>query len=201
MQTDPQPYPLSQATDPVADQQVYTANWFLGYPGNSGGPFYVQFNGYYYPAGVYLGTLYNGIVPYASAVRAIDSDVVNLITLAATQGDSGTNNSGGVITLVVNQPLSTANPAYVMVQLGPPAAIAGRSGMAAEHRSSQHLPQRDKLRRYGHDHQRHPGVQVNQRLEPANQSDSQFDPGPASRWCPMPCTRSSHQLQRRRSWS
>jgi hypothetical protein len=126
--TDPQPYPLSQATDPVADQQVYTANWFLGYPGNSGGPFYVQFNGYYYPAGVYLGTLYNGIVPYASAVRAIDSDVVNLITLAATQGDSGTNNSGGVITLVVNQPLSTANPAYVMVQLGPPAAIAAGAG-------------------------------------------------------------------------
>jgi hypothetical protein len=126
--TDPQPYPLSQATDPVADQQVYTANWFLSYPGNSGGPFYVQFNGYYYPAGVYLGTLYNGIVPYASAVRAIDSDVVNLITLAATQGDSGTNNSGGVITLVVNQPLSTANPAYVMVQLGPPAAIQAGAG-------------------------------------------------------------------------
>jgi hypothetical protein len=127
-QTEPQPYPLSQATDPVADQQVYTADWFLSYPGNSGGPFYVQFNGYYYPAGVYLGTLYNGIVPYASAVRAIDSNVVDLITLAATQGDTGTNNSGGVITLVVNQPLSTANPAYVMVRLGPPAAIQAGAG-------------------------------------------------------------------------
>jgi len=53
---------------------------------------------------------------------------VELITLAATQGDTGTNNSGGVITLVVNQPLSTANPAYVMVQLGPPAAIQAGAG-------------------------------------------------------------------------
>jgi hypothetical protein len=33
----PQPYPLTLATDPVADQQVYTATWFLSYPGNSGG--------------------------------------------------------------------------------------------------------------------------------------------------------------------
>src|SRR5205814_10243078 len=52
-QTDPQPYPLSLATDPLANQQVYSASWFLSYPGNSGGPLYVQFNGYYYPAAVY----------------------------------------------------------------------------------------------------------------------------------------------------
>ncbi len=57
-QTDPQPYPLSLATDPVpGQQQVYLAPWFLSYPGNSGGPLYVQLNGYYYPAAVYLGTL------------------------------------------------------------------------------------------------------------------------------------------------
>ena len=42
-QIGPQPYPLSLATDPVADQQVYTAPWFLSYPGNSGGPLYVQY--------------------------------------------------------------------------------------------------------------------------------------------------------------
>src|SRR5207249_9360142 len=60
-QTDPQPYPLSLAPDQVNEQEeVYLAPWFLGYPGDSGGPLYVQFNGYYYPAGVYLGTLYNG---------------------------------------------------------------------------------------------------------------------------------------------
>ena len=36
--TAPQPYALVLATDPVGDQMVYTAPWFLGYPGNSGGP-------------------------------------------------------------------------------------------------------------------------------------------------------------------
>ena len=119
-QTQPQPYPLTLATDPVANQQVYTATWFLSYPGNSGGPVYVQYNGYYYPAGVYLGTLYNGVTPYASAVRAIDSDVVNLITNAANPSDTGTNSrvviqslGGGVITIIPNQAISTNNQGYV----------------------------------------------------------------------------------------
>lgn len=128
-QTDPQPYPLSPSTDPVADQQVYTAPWFLSYPGNSGGPLYVQFNGYYYPAGVYLGTLYNGVVPSASAIRAIDSDVVNLITLAQTQGDNGTNHTGGgVITIIPNTAVNAAHPGYIQWRLGPPAALLAGAG-------------------------------------------------------------------------
>jgi sugar lactone lactonase YvrE len=118
----PQPYPLSVAPDPVNDQQVYTASWFLSYPGNSGGPLYVQLNGYFYPAGVYLGTLFNGIVPYASAVRAIDSNVVSLITMAAALGDSGTNFSG-VITIIPSRNTSRSNPGYLILQLGPPAAV------------------------------------------------------------------------------
>jgi hypothetical protein len=123
-QAGPQPYALSLATDPVANQQVYTASWFLSYPGNSGGPLYVQFNGYYYPAGVYLGTLYNGVQPYASAVRAIDGDVVNLITNAAILGDFGTNNTGGgVITIIPDQNISPSNKGYVELQLAPPAAV------------------------------------------------------------------------------
>ncbi len=122
-QIGPQPYPLSLATDPVADQQVYTAPWFLSYPGNSGGPLYVQYNGYYYPAGVYLGTLYNGIVPYASLVRGIDSNVVNMITWAQTLGDTGTNGTGGgVITITAGA--GSGLPAYVQVPIGPPEAVA-----------------------------------------------------------------------------
>src|SRR6185295_18687718 len=36
--TDPQPYALSLASDPVSGQQeVYVAPWLLSYPGNSGG--------------------------------------------------------------------------------------------------------------------------------------------------------------------
>ena len=128
-QTSPQPYPLNLAPDSVSGQQeVYTASWFLSYPGNSGGPLYVQFNGYYYPAGVYLGTLYNGST-YASAVRAIDSNVVAAISIAQGDAGMGTNNTGGgVITFVPNQELSAANPAYVQVVLGPAAAVQAGAG-------------------------------------------------------------------------
>ncbi len=101
-QTQPQPLALSIATDPVANQQVYTASWMFSYPGNSGGPLYVQYNGYYYPAGVYLGTLFNGATPVASAVRAIDSNVVSLINLASLLGASATNVPGGVIFVNTN---------------------------------------------------------------------------------------------------
>ncbi len=119
-QIGPQPYSLSLSPDSVTNQQeVYTASWFLSYPGNSGGPLYVQLNGYYYPAGIYLGTL-NG----ESVVRAIDSSVTNLITLAGTLGDSGTNNNGGgVITVVPNSAVSVLNPGYLQIQLVPPSAV------------------------------------------------------------------------------
>ncbi len=128
-QTQPQPTALSLSTDPVAGQEVYAASWFLSYAGNSGGPVYAQLNGYYYPAGVYLGTLYNGITPYASAVRAIDSAVVKLITNAAYLGDTGTNKSGGgVITIIPNQAITAANPGYVQFTLSPPAAVAAGAG-------------------------------------------------------------------------
>ncbi len=119
-QVGPQPYSLGLSTDITTNQQeVYLASWFLGYPGESGGPLYVQLNGYYYPAGIYLGTL-NG----QAAVRGIDSNVVNLITLAATLGDAGTNNNGGgVITVIPNQTLSAGNPGYLQIQLIPPSAV------------------------------------------------------------------------------
>jgi sugar lactone lactonase YvrE len=119
-QTDPQPYPLSVASDSAENQQVYTAPWFFSYSGNSGGPLYVQLNGYYYPAAVYLGTLYNGSQPQASAVRAIDSNVVNLITRAATMGDSGTNSTGGgAITVVPGQTAAPFGTGLLTVSLTP----------------------------------------------------------------------------------
>ncbi len=122
-QTQPQPYALNPDIEP----EVYTAPWFLSYPGNSGGPLYVQFNGYYYPAGVYLGTINNG--SYASAVRAIDGEVVNLITNAQALADYGTNNTGGgVITIIPSQAVSASNPGYLEFMLGPPAAVLAGAG-------------------------------------------------------------------------
>ncbi len=122
-QTAPQIFPFSLAQDPVMGQQeVYTAPWLLSYPGNSGGPVYVQFNGAYYPAAVYLGTLFSGSQPFASVVRGIDSNVVNLINLAAILGVNGTNFSGGgVINVVPGQEIA-AHPGLVEVTIAPPAA-------------------------------------------------------------------------------
>jgi hypothetical protein len=135
-QTQPQPYALSLSSDTVTNQQeVYVAPWFLSYPGNSGGPVYAQFNGYYYPAGVYLGTLYSGVTPYASAVRAIDSAVVNLITNAAALGDNGTNHTGGGVITIIFQ-ASAFNPGYMTWQLSPPAAVAAGAGWTLQGYSS-----------------------------------------------------------------
>jgi hypothetical protein len=83
----------------------------------------VQFNGGYYPAGVYLGTLYHGNVPTATAVRAIDSQVVNLITMAQNLGASGTNGTGGGVT-VLSSSLSLGSGGFMQWQLGPPGAVA-----------------------------------------------------------------------------
>ncbi len=129
-QTLPQPYPLSIAPDAVPEQQqVYLAPWFLSYPGNSGGPFYVQLNGSYYPAGVYLGTKLDGNTPVASYVRAIDSAVVNLITNAAALGESGTNfTGGGVAVFSPGQTASFFTPGLFAVALSPPQAVARGAG-------------------------------------------------------------------------
>jgi hypothetical protein len=128
-QTAPQPYAFTLAPEAVTNQRVYEASQFLSYPGNSGGPVYVQYNGYYYPAGVYLGTLFNGSQPAASLVLGIDSQVVNLITNAATLGDSGTNfTGGGVVTVVPSQNINAANPGYMQWHLGPAAAVSAGAG-------------------------------------------------------------------------
>ena len=113
--------PFTQLTN-----QTYAAPWLLSYPGNSGGPVYVQvpYSGgsYYFPAAVYLGTLYSG-AGYQSVVRAIDSSVANLINLAASQGDTGTNNTGGgVITITAGG--GGGLLAYLQVPIGPPGAVA-----------------------------------------------------------------------------
>ncbi|HEX3798591.1 MAG TPA: Calx-beta domain-containing protein [Verrucomicrobiae bacterium] len=114
-----------------ASNNVYTASWLLSYPGNSGGPLYVQFNNYYYPAGIYLGTLGSG-VNSVSLVRAINSDVVNLINLAASEGDSTNNAGGGVLggpsTLILGEGLSVTHPAYLQLLLGPPSAVQAGAG-------------------------------------------------------------------------
>jgi hypothetical protein len=123
--------PLNNSPIYQTNDQTYAASWFFSYPGNSGGPVCVQYtnNNLYYPAAVYLGTLFNGGTPYASVVRAIDDDVVNLITLAADLGDTGTNNSGGgVITIIPNHNTSASHPAYLVWSIEPASAVLAGGG-------------------------------------------------------------------------
>jgi len=116
--------PLDHQAFYQTNDQVYAASWLFSYPGNSGGPLCVLYtNSLYYPVAVYLGTLFNDGVPYASVVRAIDSNVVNLITLASDFGDTGTNNSGGgVINVIPGQGLAN-NPWVLEVTIAPSAAF------------------------------------------------------------------------------
>jgi len=92
------------------------------YPGNSGGPLFVQYSdGNYYPAAIYLGGSEETIV------HAIDSDVIALMTAAEVSGNGGANNSSGGITQVANDE-STGATAYavgsVNVTLSPPGAVS-----------------------------------------------------------------------------
>src|SRR5262249_10737209 len=73
--------------------------------------------------------LYSGSTPYASAVRAIDSAVVTLITNAQAVVDNGGNGTGGGgITFQPNQALNSTNYALVEVLLGPPSAVLAGAG-------------------------------------------------------------------------
>jgi hypothetical protein len=106
------------------NDQVYAAPWLFSYPGNSGGPLCVQYaNNLFYPAAVYLGTLFDNGVPSATVVRAIDSNVVNLITLASDSGDHGTNNSGGGFITIIPSQVSAQSPGYLILQIEPPSAV------------------------------------------------------------------------------
>ena len=61
-------------------------------------------------------------------MRAIDSNVVNMIALAAAFGDAGTNNSGGgVVTISAAQNIIT-DTAVLGITITPPAALAAGAG-------------------------------------------------------------------------
>jgi len=120
--------PLSTAPFIQESGEVYATASFLSFPGNSGGPVYVRYtNGFFYPAAVYLGTTGEGLGSM-SLMRAIDSNAVLMINLAASKGDYGTNNNGGgVITIIAPEDIKT-NPGYVQIQLGPPDAVQAGAG-------------------------------------------------------------------------
>jgi hypothetical protein len=100
--------------------RVFRTAALRSFPGNSGGPLYVQWtNGHYYPAAIYLGG------SAQTRVRAIDGEVVDLINRAEASASAGGNHTGGgVITISPRNTSGGAALAYVLVELGPPEAVA-----------------------------------------------------------------------------
>src|SRR5262249_33955822 len=120
------------ATAPVdvhftaVDPQIFQTTDILSYPGNSGGPLYVQWtNGIYYPAAIYLGEGSQTIV------RAIDGDVVNLINRAEAGGSGGGNFAGGGgLTISQNYSSGSYVSGNLYLRLGPPAAVNAGAAFA-----------------------------------------------------------------------
>jgi hypothetical protein len=103
---------------------VFATTNIQSFPGNSGGPLYVQTDiNQYLPAAIFLGG--SG----QTVVRAINREVVDLINRAEISGNGGGNSTGGGV--VVFSPGVTAspfNPGLFTVTLSPPQAITRGAG-------------------------------------------------------------------------
>lgn len=98
-------YPVSgrlHATSVVTDAlagatgSLFTTNALGGFPGFAGGPLFVGYNDVakgeiFYPAAIYLGS------PAQTVVRAIDAQIIDLMSRAQVAGNGGANNVGGGI--------------------------------------------------------------------------------------------------------
>jgi hypothetical protein len=108
-------------------KSVYVAAAIKSFPGNSGGPLYVQslLDGRYYPAGVYIGQTASG----ESLVRGLDSFVVDYINRVEELSGGGPNHPGGgfdpFIPGVTAQPIGTG---LLTFELEPAAARRAGAG-------------------------------------------------------------------------
>jgi hypothetical protein len=95
--------------------QIYSTTQIASYPGNSGGPLYVQnTDGIYYPAGIFLGG--SG----QTLVRAINGEVVDLINRAELSGNGGGNSTGGgAITVSPGQTAAPLGSGLLTVNMTP----------------------------------------------------------------------------------
>ncbi|NNM28524.1 MAG: hypothetical protein HKO57_03325, partial [Akkermansiaceae bacterium] len=115
--------PIGPVTFTPAFGETYTTSGISSTGGNSGGPLCVLHpTGSYYPAAIYLGGTAQTVV------RAIDSDVVNLIGFAEASGDAGIGGAGGMITDQAVTDISPAVLGSLRVIIEPAAARAAGAG-------------------------------------------------------------------------
>jgi hypothetical protein len=140
------------ATDPnvastftAPDAVVRATDALRGFPGMSGGPLFVEENGAFYPAGVFLGGTAQTLV------RVIDAQAVDLVNRAELSGNGGDNNVGGGI--IVVSPGITGSPfapTLLGCTLGPAGALAGGAAWR--------IAGEDTFRASGERVQRNPGT-------------------------------------------
>jgi hypothetical protein len=98
---------------------LFSTSAISTFAGNSGGPLCVQESNAYYPAAIYLGGTNETVV------RAIDSQVIDLMNNAELSGNGGANHVGGGV-IVVGAGLS-GNTAFALgslaVNIMPPDAV------------------------------------------------------------------------------
>ena len=126
--------PVSMPFNSVSGySRLYTTMQIRSYGGNSGGPLFVQFNGHYYPAAMYLGGTNQTVV------RAIDAQVVDLFRRAELSGGGcGTSHTGGGI-LHVNSAISGDTFGAAAIKLSfTPAAAAGATWKIGPNGVSRH---------------------------------------------------------------
>ncbi len=112
--------------------RTYTSAGIRGIGGMTGGPLCVQRDGgTYYPAGIYVGGTTR------SAVRAIDSAVIDLFTRAEVSSNGGDNNTGGGITHSSFTSIGSSSlPGALKVTIEPAAAITAGAGWRLKSESS-----------------------------------------------------------------
>jgi hypothetical protein len=106
------------------ENSIFATTDIQSFPGNSGGPLYVQVDiDKYLPAAIYLGG--SG----ETLVRAINSEVVDLINRAEISSHSGGNSTGGgVIIISPGITVPQAGSSLLTVSLTPPNTTNVRPG-------------------------------------------------------------------------
>jgi V8-like Glu-specific endopeptidase len=106
---------------------LYRSTDLKSYPGNSGGPLYVQSTDslgrpFFLPGGIYLGD------DDETVVRVIDVDVVDLINRAEASSRGGGNSTGGGVITIIPGQAGSGSFAILRVDLGPTAAVQAGAG-------------------------------------------------------------------------
>lgn len=115
--------PSVQSAFAFVTGRLFRTTALTSFPGNSGGPVCVRFtDGQFYPAAIYLGGTAETVV------RAIDSQVVELINRGEVSGNGGANNVSPGITRVSSGLSGTTLSALASVKVTLAPADAVRAG-------------------------------------------------------------------------